>query len=86
MTVIYGSANAAGTRGQLLAKVDKVKNAGARIALVEAIDELAPQGDVAAADALDKVVAADVKSGDKELISTDNAVAQVAWRLRVRGQ
>jgi hypothetical protein len=86
MTVIYGGANAAGTRGQLLSKVDKVHNAGARIALCEAIDELAPQGDAAAADALDKIVAADVKSGDKELIATDNAVAQVAWRLRVRGQ
>jgi hypothetical protein len=86
MTVIYGGGNAAGTRGQLLGKVDKVHNAGARIALCEAIDELAPQGDTAAADALDKIVAADVKSGDKELIATDNAVAQVAWRLRVRGQ
>jgi hypothetical protein len=86
MTVIYGSANAAGTRGQLLGKLDKVKNPGARIALCEAIDELAPQGDTAAADAIDKIVAADVKSGDKELVSTDNAVAQVAWRLRVRGQ
>jgi len=48
--------------------------------------ELAPQGDVAAADALDKVVAADVKSGDKALVAADNTVAQVAWRLRVRGQ
>jgi hypothetical protein len=86
MSVIYGGGNAAGTRGQLLSKVDKVHNAGARIALCEAIDELAPQGDAAAADALDKIVAADVKSGDKELIATDNAVAQVAWRLRVRGQ
>ena len=86
MTVIYGSGNAAATRGQLLAKLDKVKNPGARIALCEAIDELAPQGDTAAADAIDKIVAADVKSGDKELVSTDNAVAQVAWRLRVRGQ
>jgi len=86
MAVIYGGGNAAGTRAQLLGKVDKVHNAGARIALCEAIDELAPQGDTAAADALDKIVAADVKSGDKELIATDNAVAQVAWRLRVRGQ
>jgi hypothetical protein len=86
MTVIYGSGNAAGTRGELLKRVDKVQNTGARIALCEAIDELSPQGDVAAADALDKIVAADVKSGDKNLVGADNTVAQVAWRLRVRGQ
>jgi hypothetical protein len=87
MAVIYGGgASANATRGELLKRVDKVRNAGARIALCEAIDELAPQGDVAAADALDKVVATNAKSGDKELIATDNTVAQVAWRLRVRSQ
>ncbi|HEY8089461.1 MAG TPA: hypothetical protein VIF09_16485, partial [Polyangiaceae bacterium] len=86
MSVIYGGGNAAGTRSALLSKVDKVKNAGARIAVVEAIDELSPTGDVATADALDKIVAADTKAGDKELISVDNTVAQVAWRLRVRSQ
>jgi cellobiose-specific phosphotransferase system component IIA len=86
MTVIYGSGNANGTRAELLKRVDKVQNTGARIALCEAIDELAPQGDVAAADALDKIVAADTKSGDKALAGADNTVAQVAWRLRVRGQ
>lgn len=86
MAVIYGGASAAATRSALLSKVGKVTNAGARIALCEAIDELAPTGDVAAADALDKIVAADTASGDKNLISVDNTVAQVAWRLRVRGQ
>jgi cellobiose-specific phosphotransferase system component IIA len=86
MTVIYGSGNANGTRAELLKRVDKVQNTGARIALCEAIDELAPQGDVAAADALDKIVAADTKSGDKALAGADNTVAQVAWRLRVRSQ
>ena len=85
MIVIYGAgANATSTRAELLRHFDKVHNAGARIALCEAIDELAPQGDVAAADALDKIVQADAKSGDKELAATDNTVAQVAWRLRVR--
>ena len=72
MTVIYGSGNANGTRAELLKRVDKVQNTGARI--------------VAAADALDKIVANDVKSGDKTLVGADNTVAQVAWRLRVRGQ
>jgi hypothetical protein len=86
MAVIYGGGNAAGTRAELLKRVDKVHNTGARIALCEAIDELSPKGDPAAADALDKIVAADVKNGDKELVAADNTVAQVAWRLRVRGQ
>ena len=87
MAVIYGGgAHGDATRSELLKRVDKVKNTGARIALCEAIDELAPKGDTAAADALDKIVAADVKSGDKDLAAVDNTVVQVAWRLRVRGQ
>jgi hypothetical protein len=86
MAVIYGGASGGATRAELLRHVDKVKNTGARIALCEAIDEMAPQGDVAAADALDKIVAADAKSGEPELVATDNTVAQVAWRLRVRAQ
>jgi hypothetical protein len=86
MTVIYGSGNANATRAELLKRVDKVQNTGARIAVCEAIDELAPQGDPAAADALEKIVANDVKSGNKEVVAADNTVAQVAWRLRVRGQ
>jgi hypothetical protein len=86
MAVIYAGAHGDETRGELVKRVDKVKNTGARIALCEAIDRLAPKGDPAAADALEKVVAADVKSGDKDLAGGDNTVAQVAWRLRVRGQ
>jgi len=87
MAVVYGGGpRSAATRADLLKRVDGVRNAGARIALCEAIDELSPQGDVAAADALDKIVMADAKSGDKELASIDNTVAQVAWRLRVRNQ
>jgi hypothetical protein len=86
MAVILGGANASATRASLLKHVEKVKNTGARIALVEAIDELAPQGDTAAADALDKIIATDAAGGDNELIAGDNTVAQVAWRMRVRGQ
>jgi len=84
MAVIYGRANAAGTRFELLSKVDKVKNAGARIAFVDAIDELSPTGDMTTANALDEIVAADSKSGDRDLIATDNVVARIAWRLRAR--
>jgi hypothetical protein len=85
MAVIYGGGpKASATRAALVQHLDKVKNTGARIAIAEAIDELAPQGDVGSADALDKIIDADTKAGDKGLIATDNTVAQVAWRLRVR--
>jgi hypothetical protein len=87
MTVILGGGPAAnGTRAELVKHVDKVRNPGARIAVVAAVDELSPQGDNATADALDKIVASDAKGGDKDVISADNTVAQVAWRLRARAK
>jgi hypothetical protein len=85
MAVAYTSdAAQAGTRGELLKRMDKVKDAGARLAVVEAIDELAPKGDTATADTLDKLVAADSKSGDRNLLVADDAVVKVALRLRAR--
>ena len=58
--------------------------ASARLAVVEAIDQLAPHGDTAAADALDKIVASDTKNGDKSVLMADDAVVKVALRLRAR--
>jgi hypothetical protein len=84
MAVVYGQATKDQTRADLLGKVDKVKNAGARLALVEAIDRLAPQGDNAAAGALEKIVEADRPSGDKMLAQADDSVVKVALRLRAR--
>jgi hypothetical protein len=86
MAVVYGGDGAAAdaTRADLLKKIDKVKDASARLALVEAIDELAPKGDVAAADALDKMVASDQKSGDKMVLMADDSVVKIALRLRAR--
>jgi hypothetical protein len=86
MAVVYGdgASQQAGTRAELLKRVDKVKDASARLALVEAIDELAPSGDVAAADALDKIVAADTKAGDKMVLMADDSVVKIALRLRAR--
>jgi hypothetical protein len=85
MAVVYGDGAAqANTRNELLKRVDKVKDASARLALVEAIDELAPSGDAAAADALDKVVAADTKSGEKNVLMADDSVVKIALRLRAR--
>jgi hypothetical protein len=85
MAVIYGDGAAqATTRSELVKRLDKVKDASARLALAEAVDELAPAGDVAAADAFDKVVAADTKAGDKLLLMADDSVVKIALRLRAR--
>jgi hypothetical protein len=84
MAVIYAGGAKDQVRGDLVAKVDKVKNPGARLALVEAIDRLAPNGDPSAADALDKIVTADKTTGDKLLLQADDSVVKVALRLRAR--
>jgi hypothetical protein len=84
MAVIYGAGSADATRGELLKRVEKIKDASARLALVEAIDQLAPNGDVAAATALEKIVATDQKGGDKNVLMADDAVVKVALRLRAR--
>jgi hypothetical protein len=71
-------------RADLAKRVEKVKNPGARLALVEAIDHLAPQGDNAIAAQLEKIVETDKSSGDRNLLSADDAVVKVALRLRAR--
>lgn len=72
------------TKDALIKAIDKVKDAGARLAVVEAIDYLAPKGDANAAAALDKIVAADIAAGNKDVIAGDDAVVKVANRLRAR--
>lgn len=81
MAAIYGND---ATKTELVAHVVKVTDPSARLALVEAIDHLAPKGDIATADALDKIVAADMASGNKDLVAGDDAVVKVAARLRAR--
>jgi hypothetical protein len=71
------------TRGELLAKLPKVTNPGARLAVASAIDHLAPNGDKAGADALDKIVKND-EENNKELLKADDALVKVALRLRAR--
>ncbi len=73
-----------GTRKELLGKVDRIKDGDVRLALVEAIDHLAPKGDAAAADALEKIVEADKPSGNKLLLQADDALVKVALKLRSR--
>jgi hypothetical protein len=81
MAAIYGNAT---TRDALASKVDKVKEAGARLAIVEAIDHLSPKGDGNTATTLEKIVDADKASGNASVLGADDAVVKVALRLRAR--
>jgi hypothetical protein len=78
MAGIYGNA---GTRQELVNHLEKVNNPGARLALVQAVLRLAPQGDPAAAAAFEKTVATDKASG---VTGGDDAVVKVALMLRSR--
>jgi hypothetical protein len=83
MAVEYGAGKPAVKDG-LVDKLSSVKNAGARLAVAEAIDALSPKGDAAAADKLEKLVAADKATGDRDLVMGDDVVVKVAARLRAR--
>ena len=61
-----------------------MKQIGARLAVVEAIDALAPQGDNTSAEKIEKIVAADKAKGDRDLMAGDDALVKVAARLRAR--
>ncbi len=85
MAVIFGSgSNAAQTRSELLKKVDGVKDPAARLALVQAIDRLAPEGDANAASELEKLLENDKKTGEKSVLQAADTVSKVAKRLRAR--
>jgi hypothetical protein len=78
MAAIHGTA---ATRAELLARVDKVKDSSVRFAMVTAIAHLAPQGDLAAADALEAIVEADLRAGSSY---ASDEVLKVARTLRSR--
>lgn len=69
------------TKGKLLERVEKVKDGSVRLALLEAIDTLSPQGDAAAADKLEKLVETDTAAGNKA--GTDE-MYRIALKLRSR--
>jgi hypothetical protein len=85
MAAIYGAgSSAAQTRLALLKRIDAVKSPSARLAIAQAIDRLAPDGDQKASDDLERMVESDKKAGDKGTLSGDDAVVKVAKRLRAR--
>jgi hypothetical protein len=69
------------TKQKLLDKVEKVKDGSVRLALLEAIDALCPQGDAAAADKLQKLVDSDTAAGNKA--GTDE-MYRISLKLRSR--
>lgn len=69
------------TKAKLLERVEKIKDGSVRLALLEAIDHLSPQGDAAAADKLEKLVETDTAAGNKA--GTDE-MYRVALKLRSR--
>ena len=70
-----------GQKNDLLGKLDKVKDGSVRLAMLEAIDHLSPNGDVASADKLDKLVDADRAAGNTA--GTDE-MYRIALKLRSR--
>ena len=78
MASIYGSP---ATKQDLVSRVDKVKDGSVRLAMVEAIDHLSPQGDAVAADKLEAVVDADKKAG---VNYANDEVYKIALKLRSR--
>ena len=67
----------ADTKGKLLGVVEKIKDPSVRLALLEAIDQLSPQGDAAAAARLEKLVESDKSLGTDEMY-------RIALKLRSR--
>ncbi len=78
MAAIYGDA---ATRASLVTKLASTKDASVRLAIVQAIDHLAPQGDAASADKLDAIVLADQNAG---VHAATDELAKTALRLRSR--
>jgi hypothetical protein len=81
---MLGMMGNAGTAKQLVEKLDRVKDPGARLAVIEAVDHLLPKGDNALADAIDKVVEGDKPSGNKALLAANDALVKVSLAMRAR--
>jgi hypothetical protein len=78
MAGIYGSAT---MRGELVAKVEKLKDPSVRLAVVEAILHLAPDGDAAGAGVLEAIVETERKAGENH---ASDEVSRIAQTLRSR--
>jgi HEAT repeat protein len=74
------------TRDELVKRMGNISNPAVRYTAGVVIDHLSPKGSAAAADELQKLVDANVKSADSEKIAGDAPIKQVIYRLRSRAQ
>jgi hypothetical protein len=81
MAAIYGKTDA-GIRSELVKRISKVTDEGARLAIVQAIYRMAPSGDDAAADEMDRVVKADEEGGNKNAANANMATVAISLRSR----
>jgi HEAT repeat protein len=81
MVAVLGKSDDA-LRGELVKRISKVSDPAARLAVIQAVFFMAPKGDTAAADEMDKVSKADEEAGNKNA-ANDN-MATVALSLRSR--
>jgi hypothetical protein len=81
MVAVLGKSDDA-LRGELVKRIAKVSDPAARLAVIQAVFFMAPKGDTAAADEMDKVSKADEEAGNKNA-ANDN-MATVALSLRSR--
>ena len=69
------------TKAKLVERVEKIKDGSVRLALLEAIDTLSPQGDAATGDKLEKLVETETAAGNKA--GTDE-MYRIALKLKSR--
>jgi hypothetical protein len=71
----------AGAKGKLLEKVAVIKDGSVRLAMLEAIDHMSPQGDAAAGDRLEKQVETDRAAGNTASV---DEMYRIALKLKSR--
>lgn len=83
MVGIYGDEKA---RDSIVERLTSLENAAVRYTAAQTIDYLSPKGSKEAADAIDKVLQANIKSADKDKIAGDAPLKQVMYRIRARAE
>lgn len=81
MAAVYGKDNAA-VRGELVKRISKVSDAAARLAIVESVYRMAPNGDDAAADEMERIAKADEGAGNKNVANANMTTVALSLRSR----
>lgn len=81
MIGIYGND---ATRGEIVKRLPKIKNAAIKFAVGKALDHLTPKGDKGLADALKKVMDDNKQKGDQNLVQGDAPLKHIMYRLLAR--